>query len=189
MLSTRRNAFAVVEEADGNRALRIKSDGSASALWHDLRNSHPDGRLLSWRWRVDTEVEADSGHARDERDRRGDDYRARVLVIFDRDRALCYVWASSEAVGSVFPSPRDERVTTIVLRTGDAQLGEWQMEQRDIARDYTSTWGESPETLSALALIVDTDDTDSRATTRFDDVALTSINTDREEMSGTRRRR
>ncbi len=39
MLSTRRNAFGVVEEDDGNRPLLIKSDSSASALWFDLRNS------------------------------------------------------------------------------------------------------------------------------------------------------
>ena len=176
MLSTRRNAFAVIDEADGNRALQIESDNSASALWYDLRNSHSVGRLLSWRWRVDT----DAVHMLDERERRGDDYRARVLVIFGRDRSLCYVWASSEPVGSVFASPADQRVTTIVLRSGDALVGKWQMEERDIERDYKSVWGENPEMLSALALIVDTDDTDSHATTRFDDVALTPTDTDDE---------
>ncbi len=171
MLSTRRNTFGVVEEGDGNRALQIKSDSSASALWYDLRNSSPVGRRLSWRWRVDT----DAVHARNERERSGDDYRARVLVVFDRDRALCYVWASSEPVGNVFPSPADERVTTFVLRTGDALVGQWQKEERDIERDYRSVWGERPEGLKALVLIVDTDDTDSHATTRFDDVVLTPI--------------
>jgi len=176
MLSTRRNTFGVVEEGDGNRALQIKSDSSASALGYDLRNSSSVGRRLSWRWRVDT----DAVHARNERERSGDDYRARVLVVFDRDRALCYVWASSEPVGSVFPSPADERVTTFVLRTGDDHVGQWQMEERDIERDYRSVWGESPAMLSAVALIVDTDDTDSQATTRFDDVVLTPIETDHE---------
>ena len=34
--------------------------------------------------------------------------------------------------------------------------------------------------LSARALIVDTDNTDSHATTRFDDVVLTPIETDHE---------
>ena len=134
MLSTRRNTFGVVEEGDGNRALQIKSDSSASALWYDLRNSGSVGRHLSWRWRVDT----NAMHARDERERSGDDYRARVLVVFDRDRALCYVWASSEAVGSLFPSPANERVATFVLRTGDGHVGQWQMEERDIERDYRS---------------------------------------------------
>lgn len=180
MLSTRRNAFGVVEEGDGNRALQIKSDSSASALWYDLKNSHSVGRRLSWRWRIDTKIDAEGVHARDERTRSGDDFRARVLVVFDRDRALCYVWASSEAVGSVFPSPADERVTTFVLRTGDGHVGQWLMEERDIERDYKSVWGESPEMLSALALMVDTDDTDSQATTRFDDVVLTPIENDHE---------
>ena len=170
-LSTRGNAFAVVEEGDGNRALQVKSDSSASALWYDSRKDQAADRLLSWRWRVDT----DALHTPNERERSGDDYRARVLVIFDRDRALCYVWASSEAVGSVFASPADERVTTFVLRSGDGHVGEWQKEERDIERDYRSVWGESPEGLTALALIVDTDDTGSSATTRFDDVVLTPI--------------
>ena len=61
---------------------------------------------------------------------------------------------------------------TIVLESGDERSGRWIREDRDFVRDFRHVFGRSPEMVTALALIVDTDDTGARATAWFDDLQV-----------------
>jgi hypothetical protein len=153
------------------RAVRADSVRSASGLLHPLAVERPAHLHLHWRWRVATPLT----HA-NERTRAGDDYAARVMVVFEtsliptRTRALNYVWAAREPVGAVFPSPYSRRVGMIVLRSGAAEAGVWQTETRDVLADYIAFFGKPPEKLSAVAIMSDTDDTRETATTWFADL-------------------
>ncbi|MGD8868729.1 MAG: DUF3047 domain-containing protein [Gemmatimonadales bacterium] len=172
-LASRTNDFAVGVE-DGIEALRASSDGSASALWHPVDISPRHGERVTWRWKVETPL---PGNER-EREKRGDDYAARLFVIFDAEpfsrqaRAVCYVWASHEPEGSVYPNPYFANVTTIVVQSGADHVGEWVREERDFVSDYRDAFGEDPETVTAVAVMVDTDDTASRAVAWFDAIEM-----------------
>ena len=110
--------------------------------------------------------------------RSGDDYAARLFVIFGsgelrRDtRAICYVWAGRMPIGSAYRSPYVDGVQTIVLQSGDGRAGEWLEESRDFVADYVRAFGEEPDGIGAVALLVDTDDSGSRATAWFDDIVF-----------------
>ncbi len=130
---------------------------------------------LSWRWKVASSLTAN----RNERSKDGDDYAARVLLTFGSGtfsrstRGLCYVWAAGEPVGAVFRSPHLDNVATIVLERGNEKSGEWILEQRDVWDDFQMGFGRPPEgSPGAIAVIVDTDDTQSSSIAWFDDVRI-----------------
>lgn len=172
-LAAKPTRFILVED-DGQNALMAISRNSASALWTPLEKEIDEGVELSWRWKVTRGL---SG-ALEERAKRGDDYPARVLVAFDPDpfdkdaRALCYVWAREQPIGAIYRNPYSSNVATIVLRSGRRGLREWIPESRNVVADYRRAFGEIPNKIYAVAVMVDTDDTSSRATAWFSDMAL-----------------
>ena len=94
------------------------------------------------------------------------------LPLAGEGRVLCYVWASREPAGSVYPNPYRADVMTIVLRSGAAAAGRWQNEVRDLAADYVGAFGQRPERVTGVAVVVDTDDTGATAVAWFDDLVL-----------------
>ena len=170
-LGRRPTSFTVIEEG-GNPVLRAVADRSASALIRRVRVPVTPAVALRWRWRVALPLEGNEP----ERERAGDDYAARVFVLFgsptlDRNtRALLYVWAAHEAAGATYRSPYMEQVMTIVLQTG-AGAG-WMDEERNLLADYRRAFGEDPPPVSAVAVMTDADDTGARAVAVFDDIAI-----------------
>lgn len=178
-LDSRDTDYSVVQEG-GNPVLLASSLRSASALTRSLSPAESEdvearpGLRISWSWRITEGL----GNDHDERNADGDDYAARVFVIFgsgnlaSADRALLYVWAASEPVGTTYRSPVVDEVATFVLRSGSRRVGEWIRETRDVHADYREAFGEEPGPVAGVALMVDSDDTGSRATARFDDLEL-----------------
>jgi hypothetical protein len=166
-----RTVYAVVEE-EGSHVLRAISEAAGSAVVRPLYLNPVSEGTIEWRWKVASSL---AGNTR-ELERAGDDYAARLFVVFGeggsiRD-ALCYVWASREPPGSVYPSPYVKSVAMIVLRSGDARAGAWVSERRDVLADYRAFFGEDPEAPTAIALMVDTDDTSTHGRAWFDDIRL-----------------
>ncbi len=165
--------YKVVEE-DSNLVLMALSKKSASGLWHML-DIHP-GKIgkISWRWKVAKSLLKNTK----ENKKRGDDYAARLFVVFEphflnwKTRAICYVWAAHEPAGSIYKNPYAESVATIVVESGDERCGRWITEERDFIADYRKYFGEAPEMVSAVAIMIDTDNTGLNATAWFDDIIL-----------------
>lgn len=174
-LSSRRTRYEVVQE-DGRPVLRATSNKAASLLWSNLAIRTGGKGQISWRWRVRTSI-SENQH---EREKRGDDYAARVFVVFDSTlldrhaRAICYVWAAREVVGAVYRNPYVAGVATIVVESGDRRANQWAAEERDFVADYRAVFGMTPKTVSAVAIMVDTDNTGSSATAWFGDIVLAS---------------
>ncbi len=87
-------------------------------------------------------------------------------------------WAGNEAVGSVYPSPYASSFATVVLESGDEHSGQWVTERRDFVADFRSIFGKTQEMVTAIAIMVDTDNTDSRATAWFDDIVIAAGRSD-----------
>lgn len=158
----------------GRAAFEAASEAAASGLWRSV-TARPDsvGRI-SWSWKVEQALVANDR----EREQAGDDYAARVFIVFDGEpfgrgtRALVYVWASTEPVESRYPNPFAGDVVTIVVESGQAHWGSWRRVRRDFLADYRAAFGGAPERVTAVALLVDTDNTGGRASAWFTDVAL-----------------
>ncbi len=165
--------YDVVTEA-GQPVLHAVSRAANAGLVREVKRPAPAEARLHWRWKVRSAL---VGNTR-ERERTGDDYAARVFVVFEtsvnpfRTRAINYVWAATEKTGAVYASPYAKNVGIIVLRSGAAEAGVWQAEHRDVLADYRAFFGEPPTTIGAVAVSVDTDNTKGDAEAWFGDLVL-----------------
>jgi len=175
----RRSTEYRVVQTDHGQVLASASRGSAGALVMPLPDGPTQVGRVSWAWSVHKSL-TENVH---EREKRGDDYAARVMVLFgdvelsERSRAIAYSWAGNEPVGSIYPNPSLSQVRTIVLRSGDVDAGRWIAEERDVEADYRAAFGEPAPPVAAIAIVVDTDDTGANAHAWFDDLKLFATDT------------
>ncbi|MEM0964706.1 MAG: DUF3047 domain-containing protein [Verrucomicrobiota bacterium] len=166
------------EIKDGEFGVEVtgKATNANRAMARRLDVEDPTKIELAWSWRVRSELDGSVS----ERTKAGDDFAARVFVVFEtsvfptRTRAINYVWSAREPVGATFASPYTKLVAHIVMRNGESteNPAEWLQESRDVLADYKQFFGESPSVVTAVAIMVDTDNTDGYAEGDFRDLVL-----------------
>ena len=163
-----------VLQDNGKKVLMGRSEKSASGLWRFVDIPSIKTGRISWKWKLDAGIAANKF----ERKKKGDDYAARVFVVFEphflnwKTRSICYVWASQLPVGSMYASPYANNVATIVLESGDNRAHQWISEERDFVSDYIRYFREPPKRVSAIAIMIDTDNTGQQAAAYFDHILL-----------------
>jgi hypothetical protein len=157
--------FAVVEN-DGQTALHMRSENDSSTISRDIRGkvNLEATPLLEWRWKVTTLPKAGNSCRK-----ATDDQAAQVFLVWPRfpeavrSRIIGYVWDTTAKAGTICPSEKTRTVTYIVIRSGEADLGKWLTEQRNVREDFKKIYGEEPESPAAIALAIDSNDTKSTA--------------------------
>lgn len=177
---------------DNRTVLEARSNDSASALAFALRADPKRTPWLTFRWRTERLIEKS-----DIRGKAGDDYPARIYVVFDYDIArlplgtrikmrmarslwgeqlpaatLCYVWEPRQPVGYSQWSAYTDRVRVIVAESGSARLGQWVDIERNVAEDFRATFGEEAPPITSIIVATDTDNTGETAHTWFGDISL-----------------
>jgi len=185
----RDNRFDLIE-VDGQTVLRVESEAAASTLLHPLAVDPHATPVLSWRWQISNPV-VGSDFSR----KAGDDYAARVYVLFDYpveklplgDRikislarglhgaelptaAIAYVWGTAQSVGETGPNPYTDRVQMIVVEQGAERAKQWVEIRRDVAADFERVFGEPAPPIVGIAISADTDNTGESVTTLFGDI-------------------
>lgn len=127
--------------------------------------------VLRWRWKV-----AQVYQGVREREKKGDDFPARVYVVLDgglaawRTRSLVYVWASSEPQGSDWPSAYTRQARMVALRSGASGAGRWHEERRDVRADFQRYFGIELHSVDGVAVMTDCDDAGGKARAWYGDV-------------------
>ncbi len=178
------------EQHEGRRAWAAHADRSAS-MWrrHVVRDGPALGEVaFSW-WAQSVPTQGDVSDA--ERS----DAAARVIFAFGGDKqklsvrnqmlfdlaqaltgeappfaTLVYVWDATAPVGSVIVHPRTDRIRKIVVESGGDGLRQWRHYRRNLARDYQLAFGEAPGALQAVAMMTDSDNTQSQLITWYGDI-------------------
>ena len=166
--------------------VRAESNCAASGLVLPLDGIDLDQTpLLSWRWRVDRGLDIP-----DEKVKEGDDFAARVYVMFRLDRsrastllrlrhrlakllygeevpgsALNFVWASRLAPGTAWNNPFEPNAKMIALARG--AKARWRNETVDVAAHHAELFGVPTPPLMALAIMSDSDNSCQKAEARF----------------------
>lgn len=155
--------------------LRAEARAAASALIHEAPIDLARTPVLRWSWRVENVL---SGI--DERAKEGDDYPARVYVIFAdgpffwQTRALTYVWSSTQPAGTDWLNAYTERVPMLALRDAAAPRGEWVEERRNVREDIRRLTGIDVLRLDAVAIMTDTDNSGQTAVGWYRDLRFSA---------------
>lgn len=187
----RANTYDIVTD-EGLPVLRVRSSASASSLVAAVPSgiaAHPE---LRWKWKV-----AKSLAGSDFRSKQGDDYAARLYVLFDLplerlslgDRvriqaarslsgrelptaAICYVWGHAQPPGSSGWNPYTDRVRMVMVDSGHARSMQWHAVERDLRRDWQEAFPGAMPPVRAVAVGADTDNTGDSVESWFGDVLL-----------------
>jgi len=156
--------FEVVGESP-TRVLHLVSNGDSSTINKDIKIDCKDYSVLQWRWKL---VELPKGG--DARKKATDDQALQIYVTFPRfpnavrSRIIGYIWDTTAPAGTIVKSQKTALVTYVVMRSGDADIGKWITETRNVCEDYKKIYGEEPEEkVEVLSIGIDSDDTRSRA--------------------------
>ncbi len=161
----------IVNDGQGQGALRLNSNGTSTALYKDMSLNIKDSPFLNWRWKV-TKIPAGG----DVRKKETDDQAAQIYVIFPKfpakvnSRMLGYIWDTSAPVGAEVTSTKFSKIKYIVLRSGANELGKWLSEKRNVYDDYKRLFGEEPPMVGKVSLMIDSDDTKTSAESFFGDI-------------------
>jgi hypothetical protein len=164
------------------KILEINSNFSASGLICKYKFNPKQYPLLKWKWKVNNIIPI-----ADSKSKKGDDYPIRIFIMFEKDsseisfweklrnaviklvsgynppyKSLCYVWANSETDTSNYFSPYTEDVMIVSKQFGFSKCNQWIAEQVNIIVDYKNYFEEEIPTNACIAIMADTDNTESQ---------------------------
>lgn len=159
---------------EGRSVVKAHSRAAASGLIRKLKLDPGRYRYLRWSWKVAGAVKEG-----DERTKAGDDYAARVYVLFPgryfwQTRAINYIWANRLPKGESTVSAYTSNSMMVAVESGPERVGRWVSEERDILADYRRLFGEEPREIGAIAIMTDTDNTGGEATAWYGEISISS---------------
>ncbi len=163
--------YRLVRE-DGRTVVKSSSNASASGLIRRIRFDPVKYRYLRWSWKIAHTIKGG-----DEKFKAGDDYAARVYVVFPgkyfwQMKAINYIWANKLAKGESVPSAFTADVKLVAIESGNNMSGQWLTEERNLYADYRRLFGTDPPEAEAIAIMTDTDNTGSNAEAWYGDIFL-----------------
>lgn len=165
-------SYKFIQE-NGKTILHAESRAAASGLFYEKEIDLRKTPILNWQWKISNIIKNV-----DEKTKQGDDYPARVYVIFSggiffwQTRAINYVWSNNQEPGATWKNAYTENARMIAVRAGESQIGQWISEKRNIREDYKRLFGEDIEMADAIAIMTDTDNSGSNAVANYGDIFL-----------------
>ncbi len=182
--------YAVVRDGD-TTVVRADSRASASGLTRDVSIDLQEYPIVAWRWKIANVIAKG-----DVTQKAGDDYAARLYITFayDPDKvgfskkakykaarllfgdlpigAINYIWDRRTPQGTIVPNAYTDFVNMIVVESGEADVGRWLDEERNLYQDYRRAFGEEPPLVNGVAIRTDTDNTGETATAFYGDIVF-----------------
>ncbi len=168
----------------GREGIQATANSSVSLLRQHTRLTAEQQGFMNFSWQSAKLIDKADMAVRET-----EDSVVRVILSFEGDRAkfsnknkmlseltqaltgeglpyatLMYVWCKKRAVGDVIINPRTDRIRKLVVESSEKNLGKWLDYERDIHADFIKAFGEEPGSLTGVALMTDTDNTQSQAT-------------------------
>ncbi len=170
--------------------IRAQSSSAASCLIRKIDIDPLEYPIIEWRWKV-----AGILKKGDARQKKGDDYAARIYISFAYDPSLLtfverikykvvkllhgeyppsavlnYIWGNKVPPNSVIPSPYTDRSMMFAVQSGDRRVGQWVQEERNILLDFREAFDVEPPMITGVAIMTDSDNTGETATAWYGDI-------------------
>ncbi len=183
--------YTLVDDG-GVTVVRADSSAAASGLSRAISVNPAEFSTLKWRWKISNTLKNS-----DIRTREGDDYPARVYVMFDYPleklsftqrtkirlarvlhdpslptATLCYLWDGKAPAGTIVTSSYTDLVRMVVVESGASRVNQWLMVERDVAADFKAAFGEDAPRITGIAIATDTDNTGESAVAHYGDISF-----------------
>ncbi|MDP2941240.1 MAG: DUF3047 domain-containing protein [Candidatus Omnitrophota bacterium] len=157
--------------------LNAYSKDSASGLLYWIKFSPRENPMVNWKWKVSKFPETKRINQKKSGWLENDDYAARFYVIFPkfpfyRVRGLEYIWDKNMPEGTVLTNPNFTNLKIIVAESGAKNMGNWVQEERNIYEDYKKLFGAAPGNAGAIAIMTDSDNSQSSAEAQYNDIEV-----------------
>jgi hypothetical protein len=188
----KKNTVYRLENDQGKTVLSAQAKNSASGIAVKLKPRPSQHLWLEWEWKALSALDK-ANHL----ERSADDAPLRILVAFDGDPAklslkdrivgelaqimsgqempyatLMYIWAPQGQLHQIKPNTHTNRIKMIAVDVGKENLGVWRRHSRDLTADYEAAYGYSPGNVIGVALLTDTDNTNSETKAYYGDIEL-----------------
>ena len=183
--------YSLVDD-EGTVVVKAVSRGSSSGLTREVTIDPKQYPIVEWRWKIENVLQKG-----DVTTKQGDDYPARLYITFAYDEskidfldqaqyelaralhgkypptgAITYIWESRSPIGTMVPNPYTDRAKMIVIESGEAKVGQWVAESRNLYEDYQKAFGDDPPPVSGVAVMTDTDNTGESAVAYYGDIVF-----------------
>jgi len=164
-------SYSLVSEGE-RQVLKAESRKAASGLYKEVKLDPRKFPVLRWSWKIEGTLPKGDGRTKE-----GDDYAARVYVVFPRTlfwktKAINYIWANRLPKGTTLPNAFTSNAMMVAVESGNEMGGTWVNEERNVYEDYRKFFGEDPPEIGAVALMTDTDNTGGNAVAYYGNITL-----------------
>ena len=158
--------------SEDKTVLSAISQSSASGLVKKTKVDIKKYPYLNWSWKIDNHLDIEN-----ERIKAGDDFAARLYVVVStgfmiwQKKVINYVWANNAVKEDVWENHyAGKRALMIAVRNKQDSTHTWFHEKRNIYEDLKQLFGKSFHYIHAVALMTDTDDSQTAAKSYYGDI-------------------
>ncbi len=162
-------------DANGDLIAFADSRAAASGLVHEATLALDPSTWLVWKWKLIEPIQT----TQDEKSKAGDDFALRLYVVKKglfpwQTHAINYVWSRQYPVGDSWPNPFTRNAMMVVVASGRTNTGQWQVQKRNIVRDFKNFFNQDITALDAVAIMTDTDNSKTAAKAAYGPIYLTT---------------
>ena len=164
----------LLQQEEGRTVVKAVSHAAASGMVRKIHFEPSTYRYLRWSWKITRTITGG-----DEKTKAGDDYAARLYVIFPgrffwQMKAINYIWANRLPKGEHSPNAFASNAQMLAVESGNGRAGQWVFEERDLLADYRLLFGTDPPAADAIAIMTDTDNTGGNAEAWYGEISLST---------------
>ena len=160
-----------IKRVQDNYVLHASANMSASALYKRIKINLRETPFLNWSWSINSNLPALNEQTKD-----GDDYAARIYVLFKTGvtpwstRALNYIWSSNAKPPEKWPNAFTNKAVMIPLRTRNDKAGKWHLEKVNVRADMQRYLDVDIKQIVGVAIMTDTDNSGNFASANYGDI-------------------
>ncbi len=166
--------YRVMEE-NGEKILYFRGEDASFSIERKISLNVKEYPYIKWKWKV---IKLPAGG--DFRHRRTNDQAAQVMVLFEKGRAISYIWDTTAPEGSVMeesvPWPFSIKIKVLVLKSGSKDLNKWITIERNIYEDYKRLFNKEPGLVKGVRIQLNSQHTGSIGEALFGSIVFKGDN-------------
>ena len=155
--------------------LRAEAKGTASGLGKKVKIDLSKTPFINITWKIEKDLKGI-----DEKSKKGHDFAARVFVVKKTgltalsNKAVNYVFSSNNSTNEFWRSPYTKNSIDYVLSTSKDNLNEWVTVKANVKDHFKKLHDLNVEELTGIAIMTDTDQTDIKAISYYQNIYFSS---------------